>query len=483
MAIRKRTVILSILATLVGATGVMAWRLWPLYVFLSGAPVLYRLADVPVLHSAAPAVAIVGATLVDGNGGPPIDNAVVVIRAGRIVAAGPAADVPIPPDAVRIDAAGETVLPGLIDMHVHVSKGDDLQLFLAAGVTTVRDVGNFTDTVTALAAGTDTGETLGPRIFFSGESFVHESGFAEWQRPTRDAAEATVEVRKRIAAGASVIKIVADITPDLVEAIVTEAHRAHVPVTADILGNNLVTAERAVELGVDGLEHVSGVPQSIHADGAPSQSTEAVNVNALFGWLYADAAKEAALINLMVDRGTYVVPTFVVMPYFFPEAVPTASDPAEVYVSSRMRGFWTAIDRLPSFSPAMDRASEAGFLMHFAGARRFVGKLEAAGGRIVAGTDTPTPGVVPGFSLHRELEFLVQAGLSPMRAIQAATKTAAEVLGKADELGTIEAGKLADLIIVRGQPHVRIRESREVATVVKNGVAIETAGLLALPVR
>jgi imidazolonepropionase-like amidohydrolase len=421
-----------------------------------------------------------GATLIDGNGGPLLENSAVAIRGERITYVGTAGQVHIAANALQIQAAGRTILPGLIDMHVHLNKGDDLHLFPAAGVTTVRDVGNFTSQVAPLADRTRSGDVLGPRIFFSGESFIHETGFAQWQRPTKDAEEARAEVKKRIAVGASVIKVVSDITPDLVQAIVEEAHRAQVPVTADILGNGLVTAERAIQLGVDGLEHVSGVPQSIQSDGAPTQFSEPVSFKAVMAWMYADPQKEAALIRLMLDRGTYVVPTFVVMQYYIPSAIPVATDPAEAYVSRRLRGLWTALDRIPSLSSATDRASESGFLVHFAYSQPFVKKFAAAGGRIVAGTDEPTPGLVPGFSLHRELELLVQAGLTPMQAIQAATKTAAEFLGKRKELGTIEVGKLADLIIVDGQPQVRIGDIRKVRVVVKGGVAMNTSEILKL---
>jgi imidazolonepropionase-like amidohydrolase len=480
MRLRKRTVLLSVLAVFIFAAAGLLWRFWPLIVFFRGEPVFYTLAELPVSRPGAAPVAIVGATLVDGNGGPPLENSAIVIRDGRVIEVGSAAGVRIPPDAVTIQANGKTVLPGLIDMHVHLFKGDDLHLFLAAGVTSVRDVGGFTDQMVSLAGRTRTGEIVGPRIFFSGESFIHETGFAQWQRPTKDAEEARVEVRKRIASGASVIKVVSDITPELVQAIVEEAHRANVPVTADILGNTAVTAERAIALGVDGLEHVSGVPQSIQSDTAPTRSTDVIDRRALFKWLYADGRKEAALIDLMVARNTYVVPTFVVMEWLFPEAVPVARDAAERHISTRLAGFWNTVDRIPSFSSAEDRAFEEGFLVHFAYAQRFIGKLAAAGGRIVAGTDMPTPGVVPGFSLHRELELLVQAGLTPMQAIQAATRTAAEFLGKRDEIGTIEAGKLADLIIVEGRPHMRITDTRHVSTVVHNGVLIETSGILRL---
>lgn len=480
MVLRRRTLVLSLL-TILGLLAVaILWTFWPLLVFLRGQPILYSVSDLQLDKRGAAPMVILGGTLIDGKGGTPVENAAIVIRGQRIIEVGKAGEVSIPPDAVRIQANGKTVLPGLIDMHVHVNKGDDLHLFIAAGVTAVRDVGNFTSQVVGLVDRTRSGEIVGPRIFFSGESFIHENGFAQWQRPTKDQTEARAEVRKRIASGASVIKIVADITPELTQAIVEEAHRANVPVTADVLGNGMVTAERAIQLGVDGLEHVSGVPQSIQADDAPTRFSTPVSYNAMFGWLYADKRKEAALIELMVERGTYVVPTFAVMQMMLPAGVPVPVDPAEAYISARLRGFWTGLDRIPSLSSAADRAFEDGFLVHFTHSQPFVAKLGAAGGRIVAGTDEPTPGVVPGFSMHRELELLVQAGLTPMRAIEAATRTAAEFLGKGHEFGTIEAGKLADMIIVDGQPHLRIGDIRQVRTVVANGLAIDTAEVLKL---
>lgn len=481
MFLRKRTLVLSSL-TVVGLVAVsILWTFWPLLSFLwMSQPTFYGINDVRLNNRGAAATVILGGTLIDGNGGAPVENSAIVIRGEHIVELGRAADVRIPPDAVQIQANGKTVLPGLIDMHVHLFKGDDLHLFIAAGVTTVRDVGGFTDQMVSLADRTRSGEILGPRIFFSGESFIHESGFAQWQRPTKDSDEARAEVKKRIAAGASVIKIVSDITPELVQAIVEEAHRAKVPVTADILGNGAVTAERAIQWGVDGLEHVSGVPQSIQSDDAPTHFSAPVSTNAMFGWIYADKQKEAALINLMVERGTYVVPTFVVMQWQFPEAVPITLDRADPYVSARLRGFWIGLNRIPSLRSAADRAFEDAFMVHFTYSQQFVSKLEAAGARIVAGTDTPTPRIVPGFSMHRELELLVQAGLTPMRAIQAATKTAAAFLGKGNELGTIEAGKLADIIIVDGQPHLRIGDTRQVRTVFKNGVSLDTSEVLKL---
>jgi imidazolonepropionase-like amidohydrolase len=478
MRIRWRRVIAWLLGLAALALVAGVWTFWPLIVYTHPGwhrPTLYRRSDVPARNRGAVATAIVGATVVDGTGGEPIADGVIVLRGPRIVAVGRADQVAVPHDAMVIDGRGKTILPGLIDMHVHLSAGDDLPLFLAAGVTTVRDVGNFISQVVPLAEGTSRGDVLGPQIFFSGESFIHRYGFAPWQRPTADAAEARAETRKRIASGASVIKIVSDITSELVKAIVDEAHRANVPVTADILGNNDVTAERAIALGVDGLEHVSGVPQSIQADDAPTRSSEVVSQSALLGWLYADPRKEARLIDQIVQHGTYVVPTFVVMRAYFPADVPVTEDPAVKYVSRSTRALWTAVDRIPDFG-----GGASGFLVHFMGARRFVARLDAAGGRIVAGTDTPTNGVVPGFSLHSELKLLVESGLTPMHAIVAATRTAAEFLGKADEIGTVTAGKVADLVIVNGAPQRDIGDIEKIEAVVHLGDVIQTADIVRL---
>ena len=151
MFLRKHPIIASLL-TLIGLiAGYASWVFWPLIGFQRGQPVFYRLADIPSRNVDAAPIVIIGGNLVDGTGATPVENSVIVIQGQRIVALGKASEVPIPFGAVRIAAGGKTVLPGLIDMHVHLNRGDDLHLFLAAGVTSVRDVGNFTSQVVPLA--------------------------------------------------------------------------------------------------------------------------------------------------------------------------------------------------------------------------------------------------------------------------------------------------------------------------------------------
>ena len=406
--------------------------------------------------------AIVGATLIDGNGGPPLENSAVLVCGERICKVGKAGEFPIPPVARQIDAKGRFILPGLIDMHVHLNKGDSLQLFLAAGVTTVRDLANSTDWVRHFRQLTDTNEIVGPRIFYAGEALDRLNG-------NTTAAQVVAEVQKRIDNGASVIKIVNDTRPDLVAAAVQEAHRRNTPVTADLLGNLTVSAGQGIQLGLDGIEHLSGVPRSIRADSDLPLSRP---VDALFGWLDKDEKKEADLVAEIARRGTYMTPTFAMLEAV--SRVPRVNDSALPYVIPRLRWFWTASDYLSTF----DFTRRTAFAVHYTSSRAFIAKVAAAGGRIIAGTDTPVPGVVPGYALHRELELLANAGLTPMGAIQAATRTAAECLGRSGDLGTVEPGKLADLIVTGGTPSTHISDIRRLELVFKGGVLFEPSRIL-----
>jgi hypothetical protein len=309
---------------------------------------------------------------------------------------------------------------------------------------------------------TDTNQIVGPRIFYAGEALDRLNGNTT---PTQAAAD----VRKRIDNGASVIKIVNDTRPELVAAVVQEAHRRSIPVTADLFGNLTLSAGQGIQLGLDGIEHLSGVPRSILAD---SEQPLPRPVDALFGWLDKDEKKEAELVAEMVRRGTYITPTFAMLEAM--SRVPRISDPGTEYVFPRMKWFWTASDYLSTFDPTRQSA----FSVHYTSSRAFIAKLAAAGGRITAGTDTPTPGVVPGYALHRELQLLANSGLTPMGAIQAATRTAAECLGRSRDLGTVEPGKLADLIVTGGSPSTRISDIRRLEMVFKGGVLFKPSGIL-----
>ena len=272
------------------------------------------------------------------------------------------------------------------------------------------------------------------------------------------------------------IKIVNDITPELVEAIVDEAHQSRIPVTADILGNGLVTAARAIGLGVDGLEHVSGVPQSIVVEHSLVDFSEPTSFKALFGWLYTDPRKETALIDSIVKRGTYIVPTLAVLET--QSGVPAPKDPAAEAISEGMQALWKTLRSFPDNTEA-----DLAFWTHFISSQQFVAKMSHVGGHIVAGTDTRSPRARTGFLDASGTRAARASGLESHAGFTGRNQNRGRFLGKSREVGTLEAGKLADIIIVDGAPHVRISDIRRVQTVLTGGGLFRASELLSLSIR
>jgi len=400
------------------------------------------------IYPAAPAhkgvVALIRARVIDGTGAPPIEEAMILIRDGRIVAVGPADEIPIPEGAQVLKLRGLTVLPGLIDSHVHfgapeVERFEDYQklsvpaliwdamrmhpgkrrAFIEHGVTAIKSVGDPYPWIIEVKRAIEGGKLEGPRVFAAGPGFTapggHPAGTIFKDNPylirtaTRqmtDPERAREEVRSLAQGRVDFIKALYDggserspfgLLPKLdravLKAIIEEAHAQGLKVT--VHWSHIRELVEIVDLGMDGLEHagVEELPES--------------------------------LVQEIAARGIWVTPTLAVFERLFPPAV------LEV-------------------------------------AKRNVRKLREAGVKIAAGTDAGNPGVLFGPSLHRELELLVEAGLTPMEAILAATKNAAELLGM-EELGTLEPGKLADLIAVEGNPLRDISTIRDIRLVIKGG--------------
>lgn len=408
----------------------------------------------------AGSLALVGGLVIDGTGRAPIENGVVLIKGNRIAAVGRYGELSIPTDAEVIDVSGKAVLPGLIDMHVHLNDGSavPLSLFVSAGVTSVRDVGNFTEVVKRLAE-----QNQAPRIFYSGES-LHSGPYTHISFATRvkTEKEARRAVRQCVQAGASLIKLADDISPEILRAIIEEAHSYGLPVTYDFgARNRTIDAATAIEMGLDGIEHASGIPSAVRSNRAPAPKSEEL---VYWDWRYKDKAKEQALIDAMVARGTFLTPTLVTLEKSaLPIEAALEGEPAAGLVPLELKAIWQWKKR--NGSPSWREM----WAFHLENTASFVARFVRAGGRVVAGSDTPTPGVVPGYGLHRELELLVEAGLMPLQAIQAATKNAAEFLAKGSELGTLEPGKLADIIVVSGNPLSDISAIRKISLVILDG--------------
>jgi imidazolonepropionase-like amidohydrolase len=409
------------------------------------------------------AVALVGGRLVDGTGRAPIADSVVVYDGDRIVAAGPRASTPIPAGATVLDAAGQTVLPGLWDMHAHVEQVEQGAVYLAAGVTTVRDLGNILEFITAVRDAIAAGRGLGPRVLVSG--LVDGDGRqALGTLRINKLADIDPMLDRLKLAGCLEVKIYSSIRPELVKPIADAAHRrglrvtGHIPEDMDLI--------QALDAGFDGINHLPyvtdvGLPRSAREKLSPAET------RCRLGALDLRSPQMQRVFDKIAARRPLVDDTLVLFDLFR-------------HTTEENLRREPGINKLPrelrSLFDGVDKADAAEHAAVFDKLVAVLGELHRRGVPIVAGTDIG----VPGHSLHRELELYVQAGMTPMAAIQAATVVPARAMGLARELGTIEAGKRADLVVIAGNPIADIRELRKVARVVARGRLYDPASLFRL---
>lgn len=409
-------------------------------------------------------VAFVGGTLIDATGAPPVPEAVVLVEKGRITAAGPRGAVVVPPGARRVDVAGKTILPGLWDMHAHFEQVEWGPLYLAAGVTTVRDCGNELDFIRSVRDTIEGGRGLGPSILLA--CVVDGDGpYSLGTSRLRDESGIPALIQGFRDARCSQIKIYSSLSPSLIAPLSRAAHAAGMTVTGHIPFG--IGAVRAVEAGMDQINHISYVVRALLPPSyGPDANLSRPDFEKAIGEI--DLASPSSMRTLEFLRGRNVVvdPTLALdeLETHTSEEIARA-EPGLAKVAPPLRG------PLGSFGVAPEERDRAHALW-----KTDVDVLRAlhrAGIRIVAGTDQ----AVPGHSLHREMEIYASAGFTPMEAIQAATIVPARAMGRDRDSGTIEAGKRADLVIVDGDPLADLRNLRRVVTVVQAGRAYDTAKL------
>ena len=432
-------------------------------------------------------LAIAGARIIDGTGSPPLERGTIVIEGDRIVAMG--SDVPVPHRAAVIEAAGWTVMPGLIDMHVHVLPYGEraLDCWLGTGVTSVRDVGGEADEMIPLRDRVASGDLDGPRIFTYGPlldwnppRIALDTALGFIGRPHEDLDALAASVDSLIEAGVDGLKLYVGLRPDAVAHAIRQAD-GRVPVTGHL---GRTWASEAIESGISCLEHLLlTVYQDIaRPEDRHDRDGELYGDWRLTGWARADLNADYVdrFIESMVARRVALSPTTVLQTGGL-DARPgddVGEHYRERYVAERSR---LAEQRLGHPPVVMTRAAPDPSLAAAALAQefRFLEKLHRAGGIIVPSTDAGAVPTAPGFSLHRELLLLTEAGIPNHDVIQAATRVAAEVLGHDHELGTIAPGKLADVIAVEGDPLADITATGRIKKVVKAGRAFEPGDLLA----
>jgi len=392
--------------------------------------------------------ALVGGTLIDGNGGPPVADAVVIVQQGRITGAG--AGLKVPKGMTVIDTRGKTVLPGLWDMHAHYEQVEWGPIYLASGVTTARDVGNEFEFITGVRDAIAAGRGVGPRLLLAGivdGTSAYALGVDRADTPE----EAVATVHRYHDAGFQQMKIYSSVKTEIVAAIASEAHRLGMTVTGHIPRG--MDAYQGVGAGMDQINHITYVYQVMRTL-PPAGSPDSVRPT-----FDLQSAESGRAVAFLATHHTVVDPTIALYEIFLhSENVPVSTfEPGVAKVAPELAG--------PLNHTGVPVADSAAALARFEELLSVIGALHRAGVPIVAGTDQ----AVPGYSLHREMELYVKAGFTPMEAIQAATLVPARVMGLDGEVGTVTAGKRADLIVVEGNPLEDFSTLRKVWLVVAGG--------------
>lgn len=400
-----------------------------------------------------------GGTLIDGTGRPPVADAVVVVEGTRITAVGTRGGIAYPSNATVIRADGRTILPGLIDGHVHLQDWE-VPMFLPFGVTTIADIHNDTAWSIAQREALKRGEIKGPRLFVSGARVsgplappTTDGGYV------KDAAEARAYVRKLKAAGVDHVKVDLTITDEQLRAVIEECTAQGLP----LLGHTR-NIRTAVEMGFTHMEHTDTMARAL-LEQAGRTAPAGVAPESL-----VDAKDYPQLIDFLVQHKVVVNPTLFLIwgggterwRDWTREGAALAANPALAFVPAQVRAAW---NRQP-------RVREG-----YANVATFLRMYSEAGGRILAATDAVCGGcnqIVPGLSLHYEMQMLTDMGIPPMKAIQGATLWSAEVIGQQKDIGSIEVGKLADFTIVDGNPLADISATKNVRMVIKDGAVVDT---------
>jgi imidazolonepropionase-like amidohydrolase len=441
-----------------------------------------------------PSFAITHVMLIDATGAAPQSDMTVFLADEQIAAIGPSKSVFIPRGTKTFNATGKFLIPGLVDMHVHLTGAGEptgsrefiLPLLLANGITTARDMGGDLESLRKLRKEIEDGKLQAPRIFFAGPYLDGNPPFFQPSLVVTNSTEAGEDVHSLISRGADFIKVQSNLSRDAYFAIAGVCRREHITFVGHV--PDRVTASEASDAGQKSIEHLTGVLRACSNEestlirkqfaAGPKNGTKVQSMDRELSWQrellesYSDE-QAAALIAKFIRNQTWQVPTLILLrndAYPTPTSDPSR-DPRRKYIPLQVLTNWQkgAKERDKGATPL--EFSLRSSLMQ--ASLRIVGKMNAEGVPIMAGTDTTAPFVFPGFSLHDELALLVQAGLTPMQAVQAATKLPAEFLGKLQTQGTIEQGKIANLVLLDSNPLDDINNTQKIRAVVLRGKLLD----------
>ena len=423
-------------------------------------------------------VALTNVRVIDGTGAPARDGQTIVLKGGTIQSVGDAASAKIPAGARTMDLAGRTVMPGYVMLHEHLfypSGGGAIyneqgysfpRLYLAGGVTTMRTAGNMAGYADLnIRKAIDAGTMLGPAIDVTAP-YLEGPGLPIPQvKALRDATDARKMVNYWADEGATSFKTYMHITRAELGAVTQEAHKRGLKVTGHLCS---VTFREAASLGIDDLEHGFVVASDFVPDKKPDECPAGNAVQRSIAALDVNGAGARDLIAELVRRRVAITSTLTIFETFVASQPSAPAKALDALLPEARRQY-------EQTRAALAKATDTTWAVLLRKEMQLEKMFADAGGLLVVGTDpTGYGGVVAGYSNQRALELLVQGGFTPLDAVKIATLNGAKYLGRDAKIGTIAAGKQADLIVVRGDPSQRIEDVENVEIVFKRGVGYDS---------
>jgi imidazolonepropionase-like amidohydrolase len=446
------------------------------------------------LAGAASALALTHVTVIDATGARPARDMTVLIQNGLIEVLGRTSEVRLAPSVQTVDLTGKFVIPGLIESHVHSAGPAEVlaPLYALTGITTVREMRGelfhhqWRDQIRS-------GRLLGPRWIIGSPIIdgipslhTHDTGSLI---EVNDESGARGAVRQAKRDGADFVKVYSRLEPNAYLAIVDESRRQGIPVAGHCPDEMQIS--RISELGQVSIEHlhalllatssredeirrglaaitIDGTQDSFHRYASWFQQVHPLEHEAVRSY-HPDKAN--ALFDLLAANRTRVVPTLAVHHTLeLPDENPAHADEWK-YLPTWMVDWWPDVTGVVVDGRTPEQARQIREI--YAHRERLVRQMQQSGVSLLAGTDTGLPYLVPGFALHKELSLLVEAGLTPLQALQSATREPARLFGLADKIGTVEAGKAADLVVLNADPLHDIRNTKNIHALVVNGRLID----------
>jgi imidazolonepropionase-like amidohydrolase len=407
-------------------------------------------------------IAFVGVNVVPMDSERVVENQTVLVENGHIAALGPAGDVEVPEGATRIDGAGKYLMPGLAEMHGHLPNPDlpaavtenVLFLYVANGVTTVRGMQGHASQI-PLRARIDSGELVGPRLVLGSPSMSGGS-------------VTTVEDAKRLVreyqeAGFDLLKVHENLSPEVYDAIAATAKEVGIPFGGHV--TDTVGLFHALEAGQTTVDHLDNYVEALVPEGAgPEEAPGLLGAEQLLSRI--DESRLPQAVQATLDADASVVPTMVLW-----ESGIYATRPSADLLLERTEVRYMPKDMVERWVQAVDErvaGSDAQMLRQLAEVRRrILAALHQGGVRILLGTDSPQIFSVPGFSIHREMQFYVDSGMTPYEVISSGTRVVGDYFG--ENFGTIAVGEGADLILVDGNPLEDVKNVSRISGVMTRG--------------